>query len=129
MRPMWRRLLGSVAVAVLLGACGSDVSCAPESSSAACSDLDFRGVFYDEWREYDAPPVTRLQELGNATYPDCNVPDGCPGSELDGFGATDVYLLDDVDFADALLGRRQNSDAIVIFVRVGVDPDELGLPR
>ena len=90
--------------------------------------MTFLGVGYNEWREFDAPPVTQMQEFGDATYPACNVAEGCPGSEFEGFGATDVWVILGVDVADAVIGKRQNSDALVIFVRVGVEPDELPLP-
>jgi hypothetical protein len=114
--------------AILLGACAAEESCTPAPPSASCADLDFRGERYNEWREFDAPPINRMQEVGNARYPDCNVAEGCPGSELDGLGSTDVWLVEGVDLADAVIGKRQNSETFVIFVRVGVDPDELPLP-
>jgi hypothetical protein len=129
MRHPGRRIAAAAALAVLLGACASDDSCEPAPPTAACSDLDFRGVMYNELWEIDAPPPNRMQELGNATYPDCNVAEGCPGSELDGYGATDVYQIKGVDFADAVIGVRQNSDTYVIFLRVGADAGELPLPR
>ncbi len=85
------------------------------------------GVGYREWRRFDGPPVTQMQEFGDATYPACNVPEGCPGSEFEGFGATDVWVIPGVDVADAVVGMRQNSDVRVIFVRIGIQPDELPL--
>jgi hypothetical protein len=88
----------------------------------------FNGVAYNEWGEIQPEPWMEMQELGDATYPDCNIPDGCPGSELDGFGATGAYVLDGVDADDAFIGERQGTDVRVIFVRVGVDPDDLALP-
>jgi hypothetical protein len=125
-----RRLLrvASVTGAVLLGACAGDSTCEPSPPTPDCADLDFRGDLYNEARVLEERVEVAMQELGNATYPDCNVPDGCPGSELDGFGATDVYLIDGVAISDAVIGRRQNSTTFVVFVRVGVDPDELPLP-
>jgi hypothetical protein len=118
---------------VLLGACNTpDAACAPTTAATSgtddCADLLFKGRGYDELRTYDEPPLGSMQEIGNATYPDCNVPDGCPGSELDGLGSTDVYLIEGVDPEDALIGKRQNSDQHVILVRVGVDPQTLALP-
>lgn len=117
-----------VAAGLLLASCGADESCDPAAATdpepTACADLDFRGTMYDEWRAVDAPEPQVMQELGNATYPDCNVEDGCAG-DLEGFGATDVWLLGGVDPTDALIGLREGTDTFVIFVRVGVDPDDL----
>jgi hypothetical protein len=118
-----------VALMVLLGGCGDPgAACAPTPASDGCADLLWQAGSYDELRRYEEPPLGTLQEIGNATYPDCNVPEGCPGSEMDGFGATDVYLIEGVDPADAVIGKRQNSDEHVILVRVGVDPQTLALP-
>jgi hypothetical protein len=129
MRRPGRRIAAAAALAALLGACAYDDPCEPAPPTGACSDLDFRGVLYNELWAIDAPPPIQMQELGNATYPDCNVAEGCPGSELDGYGATDVYQINGVDFADAVIGVRQNSDTYVVFLRVGADPGELSLPR
>jgi hypothetical protein len=116
-----------VGVALLAG-CADDPSCEPTPVSESCADVVFNGVEYNEWGEIEPEPWMDMQELGDATYPDCNVPDGCPGSELDGLGATGAYRLDGVDAHDAFVGQRQNSDVRVIFVRVGADPDDLPLP-
>jgi len=116
-----------VGVALLSG-CAGEPSCEPAPASETCPDVLFNGVSYNEWGEIEPEPWMEMQELGDATYPDCNVPDGCPGSELDGLGATGAYLLEGVDPIDAFVGERQNSDVRVIFVRVGADPDELALP-
>ena len=83
---------------------------------------------YNEAQEYHGPPAAVLQELGDATYPACNVAKGCPGSEFEGFGATDVWRLEGVEPKDAVIGVRESSDKLVIFVRVGVEPDALSLP-
>ncbi len=96
--------------------------------SADCPDLKLFGVGYNEWREFHGPPITQLQEYGDATYPACNVAKGCPGSQFEGFGATDVWVIPGVDPAAAVVGIRENSDLRVIFVRVGVRPDQLSLP-
>jgi hypothetical protein len=117
-----------VAATLLLGGCTSRDACTPTPPSAACPDLTFGGVGYNESQEYHGPPPRLLQEVGDATYPTCNVAQGCPGSEFEGFGATDVWLLDGVDIADAVIGVRENSDTVVIFVRAGAEPDDLLLP-
>jgi hypothetical protein len=137
--PAWRGYRGrvrrsSVHAAVfvgvaLLSGCAAEPSCDPAPASETCADVLFHGVPYNEWGEIEPEPWMDMQELGDATYPDCNVPDGCPGSELDGHGATGAYLLDGVDPADAFIGERQNSDVRVIFLRVGADPDDLALPE
>jgi hypothetical protein len=96
--------------------------------SADCPDLKLYGIGFNEWREFNGPPVLTLQEHGDATYPACNVAPGCPGSEFEGFGATDVWVIPGVDPADAVIGIRQNSEVLVIFVRAGVDADRLPVP-
>ena len=113
---------------LLLAACTSRNACTPIPPSADCPDITLSGVGYNESREYHGPPPGQLQEVGDATYPACNVAKGCPGSEFEGFGATDAWLLEGVDTADAVIGVRENSDTLVIFVRVGVEPDSLPLP-
>jgi hypothetical protein len=123
----WRTAVLVVAMACAVG-CADRESCAPVPPSPECPDLKFRGAGYVEFRAFDAPPPGQMQEVGNATYPDCNVVKGCPGSEFEGLGATDVWLLDGVNIADAVIGKRQNSQAFVIFVRVGVEPDQLPIP-
>jgi hypothetical protein len=85
----------------------------------------FDGHVYDEWREVERPAI--LQEVGNATYPACNTDETCEGVDLDGLGATDVWLADGVDTTDAVIGLREGSHTYVIFVRVGVDPHVLGI--
>jgi hypothetical protein len=118
----------TLAVAVLVGGCASGKSCAPVPPSAECPDLKLFGVGYNELREFHGPPIAQLQEVGDATYPACNVVEGCPGSEFGGSGATDVWVIPGVDYAMALVGVRESSDVLVIFVRVGVRPDQLALP-
>lgn len=51
-----------------------------------------------------------------------------PAASFGDFGATDVWSLTGVDPADAVIGVRENSDKLVIFVRVGVKPSDLPLP-
>jgi len=116
------------AAALLLGGCTSRDPCAPPPPSPACPDLTWRGVGYNQAQEFHGPPASQLQEVGDATYPACNVAKGCPGSEFGDWGATDVWSLDGVDPADAVIGVRENSDKLVIFVRVGVERDRLPLP-
>ena len=127
-RSAWRETWALLAATLLLAACTSRNTCAPIPPSADCPDITFSGVGYNESREYHGPPPRQLQEVGDATYPACNVAKGCPGSEFEGFGATDLWLLEGVDIADAVIGMRENSGTLVIFVRVGVEPDELSLP-
>jgi hypothetical protein len=119
------RRIGSVAsaAAVLLVACSSDDGCVPTpSANGSCADLRFDSRDYDEWREVDPPSI--LQEVGNATYPACNAAESC-GEDLGGLGATDVWLFKGADVADAVIGLREGTHVYVIFVRVGVDPDDL----
>ncbi len=116
------------AVALLAGGCTSPDPCAPPPPSAGCPDLTWRAVGYNEAQEYHGPPAGQLQEVGDATYPGCNVAKGCPGSEFGDFGATDVWSLTGVDPANAVIGVRENSQTLVIFVRVGVKPGDLPLP-
>jgi len=113
----------AVAVAATLLACTADDPCAATPADSDCADLRFGGRLYDEWRE--VPTSTARQEVGNATYPECNAEEGCPGSEFDGFGATDVWLVRGVDVEDAVIGIREGTDTYVVFVRRGVDPASL----
>jgi hypothetical protein len=118
------------AVVLLSASCASEKSCAsaaPLASAApvasSCPDLRFRGNVYTEWRDVDPPRI--LQEVGNATYPACNDTDACDGRNLDGFGATDVWLVPGVDLTRAVIGLREGTHTYVIFVKVGVDPGTL----
>ena len=74
----------------------------------------------DEWRVVE--PEGRLQEVGNATYPACNTAQRCEEDAYDGFGATDVWLLEGAEIDDAVIGLRQGTHTYVVFVRVGADP-------
>lgn len=120
----------TTAVVLLSASCASEESCAtaaPLNSAApvtsSCPDLRFGGNVYTEWREVDTPRF--LQEVGDATYPACNDTDACDGRNLDGFGATDVWLVPGVDPTRAVIGLREGTDTYVIFVKVGIDPDTL----
>jgi hypothetical protein len=66
-----------------------------------------------------------LQEINDASYPACNHADQCGGDQLSGLGATDVWRLDGVSPATAVLGLREDTDTYVIFVRRGTDPKSL----
>ena len=121
------RMAAAVATAVVLlsASCASEESCtsaAPLASAApvasSCPDLRFRGNVYAEWRDVDPPRI--LQEVGNATYPACNDTDACDGRSLDGFGATDVWLVPGLDLTRAVIGLREGTHTYVIFVKVGV---------
>ena len=124
----------TTAVVLLSASCASEEPCAsaaPLASAApvnspvasSCPDLRFRGNVYTEWRGVDPPRI--LQEVGNATYPACNDSDACDGRNLDGFGATDVWLVPGVDLTQAVIGLREGTHTYVIFVKVGVDPGTL----
>jgi hypothetical protein len=106
--------------------CGSGRSCerTPPDRSG-CADLKVNGAAYDEWRPFHGPEV--LQEIGDGTYPACNAKDTCNSDGLGGLGATDVWRLEGVDPARALVGLREDTRTRVIFVRVGVDPDTIHL--
>ena len=108
---------GLLALALLLSSC-SDPGC---EEPVGCADLLFHGQEYDEYRPIHASPPGEMQELGNATYPECN----CAEQDLDGMAATDVWKLEDVDGDDAVIGIRQDSSTYVLFVRVGVDPESV----
>lgn len=108
-----------------IASCTADDSCTPTPAPPDCRDLVFKDVAYDEWREADPPRPRLIQELGNATYPACNDTDSCDGEDLDGFGSTDVWLVEGVDPADAVLGLREDTHTYVVFVAEGVDPESL----
>ena len=117
-----------VIVAVLSASCASAAACVPGSSDPECPALRYGERLYDEWREFEPPPPP-IQELGDAVYPACNDAENC-GPDLGGQASTDVWLLEGVDFEQALLGYRQDTETFVIFLRRGVDPDTVaGLPQ
>lgn len=123
--------LAAIAVAVgTLASCSSGGPCDAAAavphgtpSSAGCHDLVFKDVSYDEWRAVATPRLP--QELGDATYPACNDTSSCDGQDLGGYGATDVWLVDGVEPAEAVLGLREGTEIRVVFVAVGVDPASL----
>jgi hypothetical protein len=118
------RAAAAAAVLVAGGSCASERSCEstpPEKSD--CADLEVDGTSYDEWRPFHGPRV--LQELGDGTYPACNSTDACGSDGLGGHGATDVWRLEGVDPARALVGLREDTSTRVIFVAVGVDRDAI----
>ncbi len=106
--------------AALLLSCASEPSCsAPDADSPDCHDLVLNDVEYDEWRTVEKPAIT--QELGDGRYPACNRGD----CGLEGWGTTDVWLVDGVDPSVALMGYREGTEIAVIFVRVGTDPEDV----
>jgi hypothetical protein len=126
---MHRRAAAVVTAVVLVSAsCASEEPCSSAAPAAAlaastCPDLKFGGNVYTEWRAVHPPRI--LQEVGDATYPACNDTDACDGRNLDGFGATDVWLVPGVDVTRAVIGLREGTRTYVIFVKVGVDPGTL----
>jgi hypothetical protein len=70
-----------------------------------------------------------LQEVGDATYPACNLSDRCGGDPLGGLGATDVWRVGDLPRGKTVLGLVQGTtDHYAVYVRQGVDPSSLPLP-
>jgi hypothetical protein len=117
------RLAAALGGTLLLAACGSGASCVTHPVAASCPDLLVEGRAYDEWRSV-TPPAT-LQEISDATYPACNHSDRCGGDPLDGLGSTDVWRLEGVPPARAVLALREGTDTYVVFVRRGTDPRTL----
>lgn len=114
--------VGPLVAAFLLAACTSKTGCTEPDD---CHDLLFRGQLYDEYQVYvDTSRPGDLQEVGNATYPECN----CAEQDLDGLGATDVWQYGSVDNEQAVIGYRQDTHTYVVFVRVDVDPGSLPTP-
>jgi hypothetical protein len=114
----------AAAVLLVCGSCASGRSCdrtPPEGSG--CADLQVDGTAYDEWRPFHGPRV--LQELGDGTYPACNSADACDRDGLGDHGATDVWRLEGVDPARALVGLREGTSTRVVFVAVGVEPETI----
>lgn len=109
---------------LLVSSCGSDRSCPDPPSS--CPDLQLGGHAYVAWHTITPPAGApgALQEVGDATYPACNV---C-NDPLGGHQSTDVWNLPGAGRAAAVLGYREGtSDVFVIYVRRGVDPASLRL--
>ena len=110
---------------LLLTACGAGSSSCPQPS-ASCADLLLRGHGYVAWRTLTPPAGApgSLQEVGDATYPACNVCDDPFG----GHRSTDVWHLPGAASGTAVLGYREGtSDVFVVYVRRGVDPASLHL--
>jgi hypothetical protein len=110
---------------LLLSACSSGPRCVTHPVPASCPDLLVGTRAYDEWRAVVRP--AQLQEIGDARYPACNHADRCGGDPLDGLGASDVWRLDGVDPARAVLALREGSGTYAVFVRRGTDPRTLHL--
>jgi hypothetical protein len=110
---------------LLLAACGSGSSSCPPPS-ASCADLLLRGHGYVAYRILNPPAggPSVLQEVGDATYPACNVCD----DPFHGSQSTDVWHLPGARRDQAVLGYRQGTtDVFVVYVRQGVDPASLHL--
>ena len=106
--------------ATLLLSCASEPACATQpSGDGECHDLTFNDVAYDEWRTVEKPAIT--QELGDGRYPACNRGE----CGLEGWGTTDVWLVDGVEPEVALMGLREGTEVAVIFVRAGTDPESV----
>lgn len=121
-RRSWTWVLPAVAIVVVLASCASSAAYEESPSNPECPDLRFRDHYYDEWHEVHPAPI--LEELGDGVYPACNDAEN-RGPDLGGFAATDVWLLDGVDFEKAVIGIRQDTETYVIFVRRGIDPDTI----
>jgi hypothetical protein len=124
--PVRDRLCVLPALGLLLVACGSGSSCATSPVPASCPDLLIGGKPYVVWREI--PPPGALQEVSDGTYPACNLSDQCGGDPLEGDGATDVWKLDGVPQARAVIGFLENSRTYAVYVRRGVDTSTLPQP-
>ena len=110
---------------LLLAACGSGSSSCPPPS-ASCADLLLSGHGYVAYRTLTPPPGApgTLQEVGDATYPACNVCD----DPFHGMSSTDVWHLPGATRDTAVLGYRQGAtDVFVVYVRQGIDPTTLHL--
>jgi hypothetical protein len=105
---------------LFLSSCSSGNACHRASVAASCPDLRIGARAYDEWRPVVRPAA--LQEIGDADYPACNHADECGGDDLGGLGATDVWRLDGVPPARAVLALREGTETYEIFVRRGTDP-------
>jgi hypothetical protein len=125
--PVRGRLAVLPALGLLLVACGSGSSCATTPVPASCPDLLLRGHAYVAWHEIPRPAF--LQEVGDATYPACNLSDQCGGDPFGGHESTDVWRLEGVPRGQAVIGYLENtSDTYVVYVRRGVDPSSLPTP-
>jgi hypothetical protein len=120
----WDRLAVVPAAGLLLVACGSGSSCATSPVLASCPDLMLRGHAYVAWHQIPRPSY--LQEVGDATYPACNLSDQCGGDPFGGHESTDVWKLEGVPRGRAVIGYLENtSDTYVVYVRRGVDTSTL----
>jgi hypothetical protein len=125
------RVLGRVVLCVvalaLVASCGSGSSCATSPVPASCPDLLLHGQGYVLLHEVTKPGL--LQEVGDATYPACNLSDRCGGDPLGGLGATDVWRVGDLPRGKTVLGLVQGTtDHYAVYVRQGVDPSSLPRP-
>ena len=124
----WDRVAVLPAAGLLLVACGgSSSSCATTPVPASCPDLLLLGHPYVAWHEIPRPAF--LQEVGDATYPACNLSDQCGGDAFGGHESTDVWKLKGVPRGQAVVGYLENtSDTYVVYVRKGIDPSTLPQP-
>ena len=113
------------AVLLCSTSCSQGPDCVEHPVARSCPDLRIGARAYDEWRPLKRPPV--LQEIDDASYPACNHADQCGGDPLKGLGATDVWRLDGVSPARAVIALREGTSTYVIFVRRGTDPRTLRL--
>ena len=101
----WDRVAVLPAAGLLLVACGgSSSSCATTPVPASCPDLLLRGHPYVAWHQIPRPAF--LQEVGDATYPACNLSDQCGG---DPFGGPRVDGRVEAQGRAAGAGRRRVS--------------------
>jgi len=110
---------------LLLVSCGSEASSCPAPTST-CADLVLSGHGYVATRTVTPPAGApgSLQEVGDATYPACNVCD----DPLQGQASTDVWHLPGAALGTAVLGYREGTTHVfVVYVRQGVDPASLHL--
>ena len=115
-----RRVLSGLGLLAIVSCGGHDVAACPPVPPS-CPDLVLRGHAYVAYRTLTPPAGApgSLQEVGDATYPACNV---CH-DPFHGMESTDVWHLPGVPRKVAVLGFREGtSDVFVVYVRRGVDP-------
>jgi len=123
----WDRVAVLPATGLLLVACGTGSSCATSPVPASCPDLVLQGHPYVAWHQIRRPSF--FQEVGDATYPACNLSDQCGGDPFDGHASTDVWKLPGVPPRRGVIGFLENTtDTYVVYVRRGVDPSSLSRP-
>jgi hypothetical protein len=119
-----RQALAGLGLLALVSCGGHDA--AGSSPAARCPDLHLNGHDYVAYRTLTPPAGApgSLQEVGDATYPACNVSD----DPFHGHQSTDVWHLPGAGLDTAVLGFRQGTtDVFVVYVRQGIDPASLHL--